>query len=681
MSSARSANEALFDMSGLTPAQLEAARQSGTVVVLAGAGTGKTRTLVAGIVDRIRHRGMPPHRILAVTFTNKAAGEMKSRIAAALGEACSPRWVGTFHGHGRRQLRADPEIAGLRDGFDICDAEDSRRIVRRLLEKACAAGFDGGDDVSMKQRVRSVSTRIALLKEKLILPNDAVRTVEGLIGQGELGEAEDLNAWREAAALYRPYQSLLREANMADFTDLLLWPTITMLRDDAYRLDWAGRFDAILADEFQDVNRLQFLWLKALSQDHGELLCTGDDAQSIFGWRGASVRIIRSFLAEFPHGRMIALEQNFRSTGHILAAANAVIALDPDRLQKTLYTASGDGEPIDILRWSDGAEEAKGLVDEIARRGLEGVAFDDMAILYRFNFQSRQIEEALLRARISYELVNDTAFWQRAPVKDALALLRLCSCPEDRQSDEAFRRIANRPARGIGAVFMARLEEASENAYTSLFETAEAIAPGIRGKTGEKLRDFLATIRAVGNDPEASLSERLDRLLDETGYRDMHRLGGDEGESALENLHELCALAASFSTVEALFDHAALGSVREEGDPVGRVKLMTIHGAKGLEFAHVFLPGWEETLFPSGSATADPAEERRLAYVALTRGRQRVSISWCRFRGPKPSAPSRFIDEIPERSKRSGWPRRGVGRSAGAGRNARLYAALDRLAP
>ncbi|GBR20134.1 DNA helicase II [Asaia spathodeae NBRC 105894] len=647
-------------MSGLTHVQRDAARQPGTVVVLAGAGTGKTRTLVAGIADRICRRGIPAHRILAVTFTNKAAGEMRSRIEAVLGSDHAPRWVGTFHGHGRRQLRNDPDIAGLREGFDIYDAEDSRIIVRRLLEEACAAGFEAPDDVTMKQRIRSVSTRIALLKERLILPNDAVRSTEGLIASGQLHEGDDLNAWREAAALYRPYQSHLREANKADFADLLLWPTVTMLRDETYRRDWAGRFDAVLTDEFQDVNRLQYLWLQALSRDHGELFCVGDDAQSIFGWRGASVSIIRSFLSEFPHGRMIALEENFRSTGHILAAANAVIAADPDRLQKTLYTAAGDGAPLDILSWPGGAEEAKGIVDEIARRGLEGVSFDDMAILYRFNFQSRQLEEALLHAHIPYELVNDTAFWQRVPVKDALALLRLCSSLDDRQSDEAFRRMANRPRRGIGAVFMARLEQTSEQSYLSLFETAEKIAAGGKTKAHDALASFTTTIREIAGKVGMPVAERLRMLLERTGYLEMHRQEGDEGKTALENLHELCALAEAFPTLEALFDHAALGSVRDDADPIGRVKLMTIHGSKGLEFAHVFLPGWEDTLFPSTNATADPAEERRLAYVALTRGRRRVSISWCRYRGGRPAAANVFIDDIPQTSRHLGWPRRRV---------------------
>ena len=269
-------------LTGLTPSQADAARQTGPVVVLAGAGTGKTKTLVAGIVDRVVKRRLSPDRILAVTFTNKAAGEMKTRIAAALNIAQAPYWVGTFHAHGRRQLRTDPDIAGLRPGFDVCDSEDSTKIVRRLLEKAIEAGVMNADDgETFRKRVKSVSSRIAMLKENMVLPPDAVAWVEGRIATDAITEGDDIMVWRDAAVLYPAYQAMLRESNRADFADLLLWPTVTMLRDERYRRDWADRFDCVLADEFQDVNRLQFLWLKCLSKDHNELFVVGDDAQSI----------------------------------------------------------------------------------------------------------------------------------------------------------------------------------------------------------------------------------------------------------------------------------------------------------------------------------------------------------------------------------------------------------------
>lgn len=649
----------------LTPQQRDAARATGPVAVLAGAGTGKTKTLVAGVVDRIVRRGMHPQRILAVTFTNKAAGEMRSRISAALGLERTPYWIGTFHGHGRRMLRRDPDIAGLREGFDVCDAEDSARIVRRLLQRATDAGvIDAEDGDTFRRRVKSVANRIAMLKDELILPDQAMGAAEGLIASRALSHPDDLMALRMAAALYPAYQAALREANMADFGDLLLWPTVTMRRDEAYRREWASRFDAVLTDEFQDVNRMQFLWLRALCQDHGELFAVGDDAQSIYGWRGANVGIIRNFLGDFPDGRMIALEQNFRSTGHILAAANAVISYEQGRLPKTLFTAAGDGARIELVDFRDSVEEARGIAGEIGRRALEGVPYDDMAVLYRYNFMSRLIEEEMLRSRIPYELVNDTAFWQRAAVKDALALLRLASCPDEAQSDEAFRRVVNLPARGIGAKRLAALELLAETEAISLFRAAELFVRNASGKAAEKLSAFLALIRREADAADTPIGERIHTLICDTGYADMHRAAGEDGRSALENLSELVALAGEFTVLEDLFDHAALGSAVASDGPTGRIKLMTIHGAKGLEFDHCFLVAWEKGLFPSTS-NADPDEERRLAYVALTRARRRAVISWCGFRNGRSSAPSPFIDDLPEAAVHRGWLRRTSRRPAG----------------
>ena len=644
-------------LAGLTPPQRQAARQEGAVVVLAGAGTGKTRTLVAGVVDRIGRRNIAPSRILAVTFTNRAAEEMRSRIADAVGAERAPGWIGTFHAHGRRQLRTDPDIALLRDGFGIADAEDSRRIVRRLLQAATADGaLDAQDGDTFRQRVKSVTTRIALFKDDLVLPQQAAAGVEALVQRYPGQTPEDVMAWHLAAALYPAYQEALREANMADFGDLLLWPTVTMQRDEDYRLDWGRRFDAILADEFQDVNRLQYQWLQLLSRDHGEIFAVGDDAQSIYGWRGANVGYIRNFINDFPGGTMIALEQNFRSTGHILSAANAVIALDSGRLEKTLFTATGAGEPIEAVEFSGGLEEAQGIVFEIGRRLLEGVAPDDIAILYRFNFMSRLLEEQLLKAKVPYELVNDTAFWQRGVIRDALALLRLASCPDDMHSDEAFRRVINQPARGVGAKTLAKIEAVAEQDYVSLFQAAEQLFGSARGRSADRVRTFLSTIREISASGDAPLAERLRELLDRTGYADMYRAAGEDGRAALENLEELVGLCAEFATLADLFDHAALGSVSGQASGEGRVRLMTIHAAKGLEYGHVFLMGWEDRLFPSAT-NPDADEERRLAYVALTRGRRRVAVTWCAWRGGRFAEPSVFLSEIPSGALCRGWLR------------------------
>lgn len=282
MSEAQALRPADAALGGLTGPQRKAAMAAGPVVVLAGAGTGKTRTLVASVIDRMTRRGVAPHRILATTFTNKAAEEMRGRIVAALGGVEAPRWIGTFHSHGRRQLRRDPDIARLRDGFDIADSEDSTKIIRRLMQRATDDGVlerDDGD--TFRRRVKSVSNRIAMLKDELVTPDDAAVRVEGMIAGRRLVDPEDVMVWRLAGALYPAYQGALRDANMADFGDLLLWPTVTMRQDEDYRRDWAARFDCVLADEFQDVNRLQYLWLRLLSQDHQELFGVGDDAQSI----------------------------------------------------------------------------------------------------------------------------------------------------------------------------------------------------------------------------------------------------------------------------------------------------------------------------------------------------------------------------------------------------------------
>ncbi|MFT8932909.1 MAG: UvrD-helicase domain-containing protein [Acetobacter syzygii] len=641
---------------GLTPIQREAAQQEGAVVVLAGAGTGKTSTLVGGVVDRIERRGIPPHRILAVTFTNKAAQEMRDRIGFALGRERSPAWIGTFHAHGCRQLRTDPEIALLRPGFDICDAEDSRRIVRRLMIRATEDGaLEPVPGEELRKRVKSVTNRIAMFKDDLVLPDQALALVDTFKARHGTGEVEDTMAWELAAGLYPVYQAILRETNTADFGDLLLWPTITMLRDEKYRQDWAGRFDAVLADEFQDVNRLQFLWLKLLSRDHQEFFAVGDDAQSIYGWRGANVGFIRNFLQEFPDGRMIALEENFRSTGHILEAANTVIAGDKNRLEKTLFTSEGSGEKLEIIACSGGIEEAQAIAAEMGRRALEGVRYEDMAVLYRFNFMSRILEEELLQAKIPYELVNDTAFWQRAAIKDALAFLRLADAPEEAQSNEAFRRVINTPARGIGARSLAKFEAFAEEQNVSLFVAAEQIMGQSSSKAAEKVRAFLQVIREEELTSELSLAERMRTLLERSGYMDMHRQAGEDGRATLENLDELFGLAADFTAIEDLFEHAALGSAPAGSTVLGRVKLMTIHASKGLEFPHVFLLGWEEQLFPS--ANGDQDEERRLAYVALTRGRRRIAVTWCAFRNGRQSQPSPYLMELPKQVWTKGWLR------------------------
>ncbi|MEA2754906.1 MAG: ATP-dependent helicase UvrD/PcrA, partial [Aliidongia sp.] len=486
----------------------------------------------------------------------------------------------------------------------------------------------------------------------LIAPDEALAHYEALIATAErAGEPVDATGLRITALVYGDYQQRLREANAADFGDLLLWPTRAMQQDLAYRDRWAGRFDCVLADEYQDVNHAQYLWLRLLACGHGRIFVVGDDDQAVFSWRGSDIGYIRNFTRDFPEAAIFRLEENFRSTATILAAANAVIAQDTHRLGKTLFTRNDSGEPIEIVGFHDGSSEASGIVAELERRHGLGTGWDEMAILYRSNFLSRAFEEALLRARIPYVLLGDVGFYQRAEIKDALALLRLQANPDDRQSDEAFRRVINVPARGFGAKAMATLEAEAHWRKVSLLRALETapLPPRCRGAG----LAFFDAIRRITEDGGATLADQLSLLLDATGYRAMLRESRAETtENRLENLQELLSIAASFHTTSDLLDHATLSTSRPNEDEAGRVRLMTLHKAKGLEFPEIFLPAWEEGTFPPPYGELD--EERRLAYVALTRGKRRVTISHAAWRHG-PTSPCRFIDDIPDQCRIQGW--------------------------
>ena len=639
----------LFD--DATPQQQAAAMQKGAVLVLAGAGTGKTKTLTLGVAHRILERGIRPSRILAVTFTNKAAAEMGNRIRRALDGERVPTWMGTFHGLGARQLRTEPEVAGLRPGFDILDADDSRRIVKRVIK---ASNLQGGDELMPFGRdpLRAMCNRLSKLKDSLVTPKEAPAHIEALIAeQRRDGTLSDPDGWRTTAQVYAAYQRTLQDANAADFGDLLLWPAKAMLRDEAYRERWAGRFDCLLADEYQDVNQAQYTWLRLFGAHHGDVFVVGDDDQSVFSWRGAEITFIRRFTQDFPGATQVRLEENFRSTGHILAAANAVIARDTARLGKTLFTRKPHGDQVEVLAFRSPEDEANGLVAEMIRRHGQGVGWEEMAILYRGNALSRGIEETLIRARVPYLLVGDVGFYQRAEIKDVLALLRLAVTPDDMQSDEALRRVINVPARGFGAKAMEEVEQEAAFRQSSLLaalETAE-----LPPKTRAGGLAFADAIRKVGRDGEATVADQLSLLLDTTGYRAMLRESRAEStEGRLENVQELIQLAGGFHTARELLDHATLATNGPHEDGVGRVRLMTLHRSKGLEFGHVFLPAWEQGVFPPDYGNAD--EERRLAYVAITRGMRRVTISHCEFRRGH-MVPSRFLADIPAAHRCQGW--------------------------
>ncbi len=636
-------------LSGLTRSQAEAATLQGAVLVLAGAGTGKTRALTAGVASRIAVRGIPPSRILAVTFTNRAAKEMGDRIRTMLAGEVVPSWVGTFHGLGARQLRIEPEVAVLRPGFDILDADDSKRLVKRTMK---AMNIDPGDTGEGRDPLKQLCNRIAKFKDNLIAPDEAPTRVEAMIAQARTAHATiDPDGMPMAAQVYLEYQRRLREANAADFGDLLLWPTKAMQGDEAYRRRWQERFDCVLADEYQDVCYVQYASLRLLCAVHGEIFCVGDDDQSVYSFRGADITFIRRFAQDFPQARQVRLEDNFRSTGHILAAANAVISQDKKRLGKTLRTTKAIGDPIEVVGFHDPDAEAGGIVAEIKRRGAGGVPWDHMAVLYRSNHMSRGFEEALMRGRIPYVLVGDVGFYQRSEVKDALALLRLAAHPDDFQSDEAFRRVCNMPPRGIGPKALEEIHDEAAFRGVSLLQAVETAK--LPSKARSAALAFVEAIRLVSRDTISSLADQVSLLLDRTGHRAMLRDSrAEETEDRLENLQELVTLAGGFHNAAELLDHAALASAAPGEATEGRVQLMTLHKGKGLEFPHVFLPGWDATTFPS--AYGDHDEERRLAYVALTRGMQRVSITHVEYRRGF-TRPSCFIEDIPAADRVVGW--------------------------
>lgn len=511
---------------------------------------------------------------------------------------------------------------------------------------------EGGPDE--RDPVKMICGLIGKLKDRLVPSDEAIAYVERLIAAERNRKAPvDAHGLRLAAGVYVEYQRRLREANSADFGDLLLWPALTMLRDETYRQRWASRFDCVLADEYQDINHGQYVWLRAYAQAHGRLFVVGDDSQSIYSWRGSDITYIRRFTRDFPRAVQVALEDNFRSTGHILAAANAVIALDESRLEKVLRPTKPIGDPIEVVDFRDAEDEAVGIVGEIRRRQIEGVGWEDMAVLYRSNFMSRGLEEALMRAKVPYVIIGDVGFYQRLEIKDALALLRLSLHPDTPQSDEAFRRVCNTPSRGLGPKAMTALEDDATFRRTSLLRAVEtaALPPKARGAA----LAFAAAIHETVLDASLSVADRLSLLVDRTGYREMLRASKAEtDEGRLDNLAELIQLAASFQSVSELLDHAALASAAPGEEVGGRVQLMTLHKGKGLEFPHVFLPGWDQGTFPSGFGDFD--EERRLAYVALTRGMERVSISHVTFRRGY-TKPSPFIADIPAANHVVGWLR------------------------
>jgi DNA helicase-2/ATP-dependent DNA helicase PcrA len=627
-------------LSGLNPEQRRAVEAlDGPVLVLAGAGTGKTRVLTTRIAHILATRRAYASQILAVTFTNKAAREMKERVGALVGEAVEAMpWLGTFHSIGVRILRRHSELVGLKSGFTILDTDDQIRLLKQVIT---AADLD-------KDRwpARQLAALIDGWKNRG-LTADAVPAGESFAFANGKG-----------ARLYADYQRRLKELNACDFGDLLL-EGLRLLREHPDVLaDFQSRFRFMLVDEYQDTNVVQYLWLRLLAQGSPNLACVGDDDQSIYGWRGAEVDNILRFEKDFPKATVIRLERNYRSTGHILAAASGLIAHNQGRLGKTLFTDGENGSKVTVTGLWDDTEEARTIGDHIEELARQGARLNEVAILVRASFQMRAFEDRFVTLGLPYRVVGGPRFYERQEIKDAIAYLEVTLNPAN---DLKFERILNVPKRGLGDTTMKRLHVLARTRSVPLFDAARDILESeeLAPKARRSLRDLIQSFgRWRGRIGALKHTELAELILDESGYTAMWQADkSPQAQSRLENLKELVRFMHEFDTLEGFLEHVSLvmdADAAEDGD---RVSLMTLHAAKGLEFDTVFLPGWEEGLFPHQRSLDESGqkgleEERRLAYVGLTRARLNAKVSFVenrRNRGLFQAAiPSRFVDELPE---------------------------------
>ncbi|MEQ6248440.1 UvrD-helicase domain-containing protein [Sulfitobacter sp. HNIBRBA3233] len=633
-------------LDGLNPAQRAAVEQmDGPVLMLAGAGTGKTRALTARIVHLLNTGRARPNEILAVTFTNKAAREMKNRVGAMLGQQIEGMpWLGTFHAICVKLLRRHAELVGLKSNFTILDTDDQLRLLKQLI---------AAEEIDDKRwPARMLSGIIDDWKNRALLPDKV--------------PAADAGAYNHRGVeIYAQYQARLKELNACDFGDLLLHMVSIFQTHEDVLAQYQRWFKYILVDEYQDTNVAQYLWLRLLASGHKNICCVGDDDQSIYGWRGAEVGNILRFETDFPGAHVVRLEQNYRSTPHILAAASGVIAGNKGRLGKTLWTEAQDGEKLRLIGHWDGEEEARWIGEEIeamqrGTRGLRPYGLDQMAILVRASHQMRAFEDRFLTIGLPYRVIGGPRFYERLEIRDAMAYFRVVTSPDD---DLAFERIVNTPKRGLGDVAQQKIQRTAREHGTNLVEGARILLAhaGIGGKGAAQLRLLIDGIdrwsRMVG-DEDVSHMELAEIILDESGYTGMWQNDKTpEAPGRLENLKELVKALEQFENLQGFLEHVSLIMDNEQEEGGEKVSIMTLHAAKGLEFPCVFLPGWEDGLFPSQRSMDESGlkgleEERRLAYVGITRAEEICTVSFVANRrvfGQWQSAmPSRFIDELPE---------------------------------
>ena len=626
-------------LSGLNEEQRRAVETlDGPVLMLAGAGTGKTRALTTRIAHLLVAGKAWPRQILAVTFTNKAAREMKDRVAELIGGVAEGMWLGTFHALAARMLRRHAEAVGLKSNFTILDADDQLRLLKQLMQ---AENLD-----TSRWPPRALMARIQRWKDRALPPENVSRA-----------DAGDFAAGR-SVELYAQYQERLKTLNAVDFGDLLLHVTRIFQTQPDILADWRRRFRYVLVDEYQDTNVAQYLWLRLLAGEHRNICCVGDDDQSIYGWRGAEVGNILRFEQDFPGARVIRLERNYRSTGHILAAASGLIANNEERLGKTLWTEADMGEPVDLRLVWDGDEEARMVGDEIETEQRRGLPLKQMAVLVRAGFQTRAFEERFVTLGVPYRVVGGPRFYERAEIRDAMAYLRVTVQPDD---DLAFERIFNTPKRGLGDATLRAAHGLARAGGLSLFEASRKLAATdeLRPKARRTLADLVQRFdRWRALEQGVDHVELVETVLDESGYVDMWRNDkSPEAPGRVESLKELVRAIGEFENLPGFLEHVSLVMDNDAGAGDDLVSIMTLHAAKGLEFDLVFLPGWEDGMFPNQRALdengrAGLEEERRLAYVGLTRARRRAVVSAAANRRVYnqwvSSLPSRFIDELPD---------------------------------
>lgn len=719
------APEATFngpDLSALNPQQREAALcTKGPLLVLAGAGSGKTRVLTMRIAHMIADEGVRPWQVLAITFTNKAATEMRERLAQVVPGGIRGMWVCTFHAMCVRMLREDGELLGYTNSFSIYDDDDSKRLVKSIMTSM---------DIDQKQfPIPAIRSRISNAKN-------------AMIGPDELGSQSNSPLDQKAARVWRELDRRLERANAMDFDDLLLKAYELLSKHPEVLSKYQERFRQISVDEYQDTNGVQYALTNLLASRYRNLMVVGDDDQSIYSWRGADIKNILSFEQDYPDAKVVKLEQNYRSTGHILNAANAVVAHNSKRKPKRLFTDKGDGEKIRVFQAADERDEGRWIGAEIEKLHDAGTSYDDMALFYRTNAQSRILEDMLLRAGVPYKIVGGTRFFDRAEIRDVMAYLKLVVNPHD---DVSALRVVNTPRRGIGSTSIGKIQAFARDEGISFFSACEAAATEtglLSAKARNALMSFTQTIE-TGRHYTGELSQVVSMIVDQSGLiKALEAEHSEEADSRIENIKEFFGVAQEFdeshedmtATLESLEELKEAGALDartasgvgtpEEaapqgdilpppasdklpafmewlalrsdldalGDSTSAVTLMTVHSAKGLEFPVVFVAGMEEGIFPHSGHQEDPAgleEERRLAYVAITRAEKRLYLTYAATRrtyGSTQANPrSRFVDEIPAKDIEPvgvgsagfsgvGWEKRGDRRGTfGSGRGSQVY--------